>query len=422
MLQVAQQCLNANQVIPGPESIFVKLVEDRANLALVLIQRLARSHLPMKDINQLLGTLVGTLNGVEEPFANNTISYYRTLLKALFVTLRAYQMGDAKAAGEGAAEASSVTLTQTVLNLLDAVVGRGFRALVSLVHDGDSDICPEDFGLLTAILQACLCLPNIDQAQTQILNIMATHDVVSAATSLFSWADKLSVQGDPVYGELSVLFLLELSTLSMVAEQLACDGLLSNLLSANITKFILKSHISPNSDTPIAQRCYSIWVKGLLPLMLNFLTSLGAAVAPEISYILNQFSHLLKASVDRFEAPGASRTVSRSASQYITLLATSEIHSLALLSRVVTALRANNNRDIVAIEWDASAVLENVEYWLSSRRLLKERLLPLGQRELEWRGTKIASGNATDSDNVLEDKVVCQLETVRDVLSEEFDG
>lgn len=417
MLQVAQQCLNANQGTPGPETIFVKLVEDRASLALLLIQRLAKHQLPVKDINQLLSTLVGTLNGVEEPFASGSISYYRTLLKALFVTLRAYQIGDSKSQGS-AAENSSVALTQTVLNLVDAVVGRGFRALVSLVHDRDVDICPEDFGLLTAILQACLCLPNIDQAQTQILNIIATHDVVNAASSLFSWADKLAIHGDPVYGELSVLFLLELSTLSLVAEQLACDGILSNLLSANITKFMLKSHISPSSETPVAQRSYSIWVKGILPLMLNLLTSLGAAVAPEIAYILNQFSHVLKSSVDRFEAPGASRTNAKGSNQYVTLLATSEIHSLALLSRVLAALRANNNRDIVAINWDASGVLENVEYWLSSRRLLKERLLPLGQREMEWRGTKVStSGN----DNLLEEKVVAQLETVRDILGDEFD-
>lgn len=419
MLQVAQQCLNANQGVPGPESIFLKLVESRANLALVLIQRLARSKLPIKDINQLLSTLAGTLNGVDEPFASSSISYYRTLLKALFVTLRAYQIHDNKGEGEGqnSLASSTVTVTQIVLNLLDSVVGRGFRALVSLVHDRDNGIYPEDFGLLTAITQACLCLPNIEQAQTQILNIMASHDVVNAATSLFSWADQLAINGDPVYGELSVLFLLELSTMSSIAEQLACDGILSNLMSANITKFMLKTNISPNSEAPVSQRSYGIWVKGLLPLMLNFLTSLGAAVAPEIAYVLNQFSHLLKASVDRFEAPGASRTSTRGSERYLTLLATSEAHSLALLTRVLTALRANNNRDIPAVDWDAPGLLENVEYWLSSRRLLKERLLPLGQREMEWRGTKVSEDGC---DNLLEQKIVAQLEVVRDVLSEEF--
>ncbi|KAG6101238.1 hypothetical protein E4U30_002682 [Claviceps sp. LM220 group G6] len=423
MLQVAQQCLNANQGVPGSESLFVQLIDDRASLALVLIQRLAKQSIAVTDINQLLGTLAGTIHSVEEPFSADSIVYYRTLLKALFVTLRSYHQSGNRSVSDSAADlgGSTVTVTQTVLNLLDHVVGRGFRSLVSLIHENESEVFPEDLALLTAILQACLSLPNMDQSQTQILNIMAAHDVVNAATSLFSWADKLAQHGDPIYGELSVLFLLELSTLPLVAEQLACDGVLSSLLSANLAKYMLKSTVSPYADTSVGQRCYAIWVKGFLPLMLNLLASLGATLASEITYILNQFSHLLDASVERFEAPGASRTKSASSPQYLTLLATSEIHSLALLTRVISALRANNNRDIPTIEWDAAGVLENVEFWLSSKRLLKERLLPLGPREMDWRNTRRKTGPADGSDNILEEKVVSQLETVRDVLSEELE-
>lgn len=419
MMQVAQQCLNANQVVPGPESIFLKIVDARADLALILIQRLVNSTLAVKDVNQVLDTLIGTINSVEEPFEAESIAYYRTLLKALFVTLRAYQTASSKAAASSQAdlEGSLVTVTQTILNVLDTVVARGFRSLVSLIHDKAADVFPEDLALLTAIMQACLSVPNIEQSQTQILNIMASHDATHAATSLYSWADKLGDHGDPVYGELSILFLLELSTLPLLAEQLACDGVLGAILSANLTKYLLRTNVSPYADAPIAQRCYGIWVKGMLPLMLNLLTSLGATVAPEITYVLNQFPHLLQASVERFEAPGASRTKEKSA-QYLTLLGTSEIHSLALLTRVLAALRANNSRDIPPVEWDEAGLLENVDYWLSSRRLLKERLLPLGPREMEWRGRKLTG----DCDNVLEEKVVVQLETVRDVLSEEFEG
>ncbi|KID73214.1 Nucleoporin NUP188 [Metarhizium brunneum] len=424
MLQVAQQCLNANQGAPGPESIFVKLIDARASLALVLVQRLAKLSVPVQDVNQLLGTLTGTIHGVEEPFAKESIAYYRTLLKALFVTLRSYHLSDTKGLSESSVNlgSSTVTVTQTVLNLLDHIVGKGFRSLVSLIHDNDSDMSPEDLGLLTAILQACLSMPNMDQSQTQILNIMAAHDVVNAATSLFSWADKLAHQGDPVYGELSILFLLELSTLPLLAEQLACDGILGSLLSANLSKYMLRSTISPYADAPFAQRCYAIWAKGFLPLMLNMLASLGSTLAPEITYVLNQFSHLLEASVDRFEAPGASRTKSKSTPQYLTLLATSEIHSLALLTRVLSALRANNNRDIPAVEWDAAGLLENVEFWLSSKRLLKERLLPLGSRETEWKNIRKEAGIAGGSESLLEEKIVSQLETVRDVLSEELES
>ncbi|OAA71353.1 Nucleoporin [Cordyceps fumosorosea ARSEF 2679] len=427
MLQVSQQCLNANQNVPGPESIFLKLVQERANLALILVQRLAKSKLPVQDVNQMLTTLVGTMSGVDEPFASSSIGYYRVLLKALFVTLRAYHVGGEKRERSEQHDdpeppvklgGSAVSVTQTVLSLLDIVVGRGFRTLVSLIHDGDAEVYPEDLGLLTAIMQAALSLPTIEQSQTQVLNIMATHEVVNAASSLYSWADQLAIHGDPVYGELAIMFLLQLSNLPLIGEQLACDGILSNLLSAKITKVMLKTNISPTSDAPIAQRCYTIWVKGLLPLMINLLTSLGVAVAPEITYVLNQFSHLLNASVDRFEAPGTNRTIAKGAIQHITLLSTSEIHSLALITRVLKALRATNARDIGTVQWDASGLLENVDYWLASRRLLKERLLPLGQREMEWRTTKVGAGA---NENVLEAKVVSQLEVVRDILADELE-
>lgn len=414
MLQVAQQCLNANQVRPGPETIFLKVMDGRANLAQVLIQRLAKSSLPVSELNQLLETTVGSINFVDDPFHPDTIPYYRKLLKSLFVILRAYQVRSEKP-DDGI---TSVAVTQMVLNILDTVVARGFRTLVTLIHDDQSSVCPEDLALLTAVLQACLSMPSIDQSQTQILNIMASHSCFYAATSLFSWSDRLTEQNDPVFGELSILFLLELSTLPQLAEQMACDGILSTLLTANLTKFMLKAPISPYSDAPIAQRCYGIWVKGFLPLMLNLLTSLGATVAPEIAYVLNQFPHLLSLAIDRFEAPGASRTQSRQTPHYLTLLGTSEIHSLALLTRILAALRLANGRDIPELEFDAQGLLENVEFWLSTSRLLKERLMPLGQREMEWRGMKKSGGRG---DNVLEEKVVEQLEAVRDVLSEDLE-
>ncbi|RBQ90816.1 hypothetical protein VDGD_05737 [Verticillium dahliae] len=424
MLQVAQQCLNSNQSTQGPENIFVRIVEDRANLALMLLRRLVGTSPTSQDIKQILGSLFSVINAVQDPFGPESIEYHRTILKTVYVTLRLYGSADKESlnASTSGPKGSSTTLTQTILNLLDTVVAKGFRSLISLVHDSNAAVAPEDFALLTAILQACLSMPAMDQCQTQILNIMASYDAMHAATSLFSWSDKLSTNSDPIYGELSLLFLLELSTLPTLAEQMAADGLLSHLTSANITNYMRKGIISPFSDVVGAQRCYSIWAKGVLPLLLNLLTALGGTVAPEVAYVLNQFPHLLKSSVERFEAPGASRTASRDAPHYVTLLAVSEVHSLALLTKVIGALRVNNNRDIPEVDWDAASLLENIDFWLSTRKLLKERLLPLGQREVEWRGAAIdAAGDERKPDNVLEAKVVAQMEAVRDVLMEDLE-
>ncbi|KAK0711579.1 nucleoporin subcomplex protein binding to Pom34-domain-containing protein [Lasiosphaeris hirsuta] len=422
MLQVAEQCLESNQRAQPPENIFVRLAHSRANLALTLLQRLAdSSHLP-RDISQPLSKITATINGVDDPFSWDQIDYFRTLLKILFVILRGSRHS-ANSGAPGNASDSPVAVTQLVLTILERVVAQVFRTLVTLVHEPESATTPEDFALVTAVLQACLAVPGIEQCQVQILNIMSSYEVLQMATSLFSWADKLADRGDPIYGELALLFILELSALPTIAEQLACDGLLGQLTSAGLTGFMRRSNVSPFADNAGAARCYGIWAKGILPLLLNMLGALGPTIAPEVAFVLNQFPNLLRGSVERLETPGISRTVSARGEnpQFITLVAVAEVHSLALLTRVLAALRVNNSRDIPEVSggWDAAAVLENVEFWLASRKVLRERMVPLGPRETDWKATKAKDGSGSES--LLEEKVVAQLKAVRDVLAEDLE-
>ncbi|KAK4242409.1 nucleoporin subcomplex protein binding to Pom34-domain-containing protein [Achaetomium macrosporum] len=418
MLQVVEQCLESNQGPQPPENVFVVLAHSRANLALSLLQRLADCSLLPKDITQLLSLIAATINGVENPWSRDQIAYFRTLLKILFVILRGTKHSSNATSQKTAAE-SPVAVSQLVLTILDRVVARSFRTLAGLVHESDTATTPEDLALITAILQACLSVPGIEQCQLQVLNIMSSHDVLQVATSLFSWSDRLADKGDPIYGELALLLLLELSALPALAEQLACDGLLGHLTAAKLAGFMRRANVSPFSDNAGAARCYAIWAKGILPLLLNILGALGATIAPEVAFVLNQFPNLLRASAEeRLEAPGLSRTVSeRDAPHFVALLAVSEVHSLALLTRVLAALRANNARDIPEVAWDSAAVLENVEFWLASRKVLRERLLPLSPREVEWRGMKASEGSGCE--NRLEEKAVELLQGIRDVLAEE---
>lgn len=421
MLQVATECLESNQKSQGPEAIFNRISQSRADLCLTLLQRLAdRSALPT-DISSLLLTVSATISSVDNPYTDDQVQHYRTLLRILYVVLRGSAHSknyDAGIVTQATKEQDpSVAVTQLILNILDRVVAQGFRTLVTLVHESNASTTPEDIALLTAILQACLSIQGMDECQTQILNIMASQDVFHVATSLFSWADKLADKGDPVYGELSLLFLLELSALPTIAEQLACDGLLSHITSANLAGFMRRPTVSPFAENVGAARCYGIWSKAILPLLLNLLGALGATIAPEVAFVLNQFPNLVQSSVDRFETPGISRTMTRDAPQYITLLSVGEIHSLSLLTKVLAALRANNGRDIPEVPFEGAALAENVDFWLSSRKVLRERLLPLSSREVEWRSAK-PSSETSGCESKLEEKVVSQLVAVRDVLAE----
>ncbi len=420
MLQVAEQCLESNQRAQPPENIFVRLAHSRANLCLTLLQRLAdSSHLP-KDIHQPLAKIANTVYGVaDKAFAKDHIGYYRTLLKILFVVLRGVRHSINSGAPKDTTD-SRVAVTQLVLTILERVVAPSFIQLLQLLHAREEcSITPEDLALITAVLQACLSVPGIEQCQDQIINMMSAHKVFNGAASLFSWARKLGDTGDPIYGELALLVLLELSALPTVAEQMASGGLLATLLRADVVVSMRRPSVSPLAENAGAARCYGIWAKGFLPILLNILGGVNNAFsASEVATTLNTFPNLLQASTQRLEAPGLSRTVARESPQFVTLTAVSEVHSLALLTRRLDSFRINS-RDVAEVDWDAGSVLENVEFWLASRKILRERLLPLGPRETSWRAMKASEGSGCE--NLLEEKVVAQLEAVRDVLSADLE-
>ncbi|KAI0538494.1 nucleoporin subcomplex protein binding to Pom34-domain-containing protein [Xylaria digitata] len=424
-LQVAQQCLEANQDIQSHDQVFERLAESRVNLSLTLVQRVVDNSPSAGDVAQLLNSLWATISSYQDPYTAQNISIYRTLLRLLFVTLRtlvrSYGQTDFNASVRDSQgnSISPAIVSQTVLGILDIVVCKGFRTVVTLIHDSDATIATSDVVIINAILQACLCIPGMDQSQTQILNILAAHSTVQASVSLYSWADKLAEQGDPIYGELALLFLLELSTLPLVAEQLACDGLLDQITSANLATYLRRPNVSPFADSVGLQRCYSIWSKGIVPILLNMLSALGATIAPEIAYVLNQFPNLLQSSIDRFEAPGDNQRRGRRDMAFVTPLSVSEIHSLALIIQVLGALRTNNARDIPAVEWDSATLLENVDWWIDHRKVLRERLVALGPREAEYKSIPASDADKRrGSESRLEAKVVEQLEFVRLVLND----
>ncbi|KAI1110747.1 nucleoporin subcomplex protein binding to Pom34-domain-containing protein [Nemania sp. NC0429] len=427
-LQVAQHCLEANQEIQSHDQVFERLAESRVNLSLMLVQKVVHSSPSPGDVAQLLNSLWATVSSYQEPYASQNISIYRTLLKLLYVTLRALVRSyghtdfNASVRDSNGNSVSPATVSQTVLGILDTVVSKGFRTVVTFIHDSDTIVSTSDILIINAILQACLCVPGMDQSQTQILNILASHNAIQTAISLYSWADKLADKGDPIYGELALLFLLELSALPLVAEQLACDGLLDHITSASLATYLRRPNISPFADSVGPQRCYSIWAKGIVPILLNMLSALGATIAPEVAYVLNQFTNLMQSSIDRFEAPDDSQRRGRRDMAFITPLSVSEIHSLALITRVLGALRTNNARDIPAVEWDSTTLLENVDWWIDHRKVLRTRLIALGPREAEWRSMPASEADKRrGSETRLEAKVVDQLEFIRMVLNEGLD-
>jgi nuclear pore complex protein Nup188 len=424
LVKVAIDCLKANSKSQLQEEIFLKLAQTRADFAIVLVQRLIQANSTVEDMRTLLTTVWATIESLRGSFERVVPEadalYYRSLLKLLFLAVRIHAEAKSQPSKESFGASlritESATIVPTIINILKYVVSMGLRELVTAVHDSPADSSPEDIALLTGIMQSCLRIPGIELYHPQIVSMMITNSTARVATTLFSWSDTLAIDGDPIYGELSMLFLLELSSIPLMAEQLAVDGLIGHISSANITSYLRRGNVSPFADGAGLQRCYSIWARGILPLLLNLLDAVQGSLATEVAVFLNQFQSLLTQCEQALDAPETNRIMPQGQTKYITLITCSEVHSVALLTFILNGFREAlmGSVDIPEVKWDAAGVLENVEFWLGSRALLRERLLPMGDREVDMVRKKVTAGNAVSK---LEEKVMAELVGIRDVLS-----
>lgn len=423
LAKVANACLITNSKNQPSEEIFASLSQTRAELALVLAKRLVQVGSTHDETKRLINNVwdnIRTLRGsFDHILVGSEIEYYRTLLKLLFLALRVH------AAPENGSESlrssilspGSSAFIPMLLDIVKHVVASGLRELASSLHSAttstDSTSQPEDLSLLTGILQTILRIPQVELNSATLVNIFTAASTVRIATTLFSWSDTLAVNGDPIYGELSMLFLLELSSIQPMAEQMAIEGVLGQIAAANITSYLQRGPVGPFVDSSGAQRCYSIWVRGILPFLLNLLDSVQMPISAEISSFLSAFPALLAQSTQAFETPETNRLLAKGQNKFITLSSCSEIHSLSLITYILNGFKSQTGGEgIVDLGWDAPAVNENVEWWLASREVLRERIVPMGEREVDLSRRKGKNGQASE----LEEKVVGELLGVRDVL------
>lgn len=400
-----------------PEEIFSTLSQTRSDLALTLGQRLFHAKSSVPEMKKLLPAVWKTIcilrGNFERSVPEGDVAYYRSLLRLLYLAIRAYAGASPENLSASTRISDTSAIIPTILDILKHVVSIGFREIASNVHDPETDSSPHDLAILTGILQASLRIPGIELCHPQIVSLLVSNSTASYAIKLFSWSVSLAIDGDPIYGEQSILFLLTLCSMPSMAEQLAIGGLLSQLFSADIISYYRRPGVSPFAESTGLQRCYSIWTRGILPLLLKLLDGVQAPIAAEVAQFLNQFPLMLAASEQALDAPETSRIMSRGQPKYITSMICSEVHSTALITFILKGFREAMvaTMDIPEVKWDAPGVLENAEFWLSSRGLLREKIVPMGESEAEMvRGKRGEVGG-------LEEKVVRELVGIRDVLS-----
>lgn len=429
MIKTAIGCLRCNASNNLPEHFFEQLAMSRAQLAFTLLQQLIESSIQGAEIKDILSAAWDVIRRHETDVGlglnGDGAAYYRLLLKIICLALRIEISSLHSKSHNSRSENGNVTdespaASKTVriaLEILGIIVARGFCSLTTALHENPAHVVPADFSLIIAILRTSLHIPGITNHTTQLLTQFSDNQTVRFASALLSWSDQIATGYDPIYGELSISFLLELSSIPVLAEALAVEGILTQILSTNLIGLLRQEAGMGPFDNPV--RLYSIWSCGLLPLFLNLLHAIGAPIAAEIASTLNNFpGQLTRASSTFGSKPlAASDPVAGS----ITLSMALEAQNLAIIVSILATFReAGASAGVIANQivdpaWDKKQVKEDIELWMQRRAALRDRIVPTNAAEDAWIRLP-PSSNTSGSENLLEEKVVQEMNTVFMIL------
>lgn len=425
-------CLRANLDHTLPEAVFERLAFSRADLAFTLSQRLLEVAPYGDDAKAILEPAWALLqvqgSDVASLLSGDSAVYYRTLLRMLYLSLQPHASAEGPRSGRDydnvEKERSDVRAKQAkrieaiVLEILGKIVARGFRSLIVLLHESPDKVLPTDFALLIAIMRTAFQVPGIVSYSEQLLTYFEDERTAQYASTLLSWSDQLTTNGDPVYGELSVNFLLELSNLPILAESLVVSGTFAQAATTKLFNQFRKSGGLGPFDEPT--RMFNIWARGFLPLVINLLSAIGPPIAVELATTLNQFAGQLSRASHGLSVKLSPVAPSPYAG-YISLSMATEAHSLALITTVLNKFRESGSSlgivasDLAELPWDSSGVREDLETRLQRRNNLRDNVMPTNEREEAWSQQK-PSKPQTGCENRLEEKVIGELTAALSLL------
>ncbi|KAI9923832.1 hypothetical protein ASPWEDRAFT_40372 [Aspergillus wentii DTO 134E9] len=415
MALVVRNCLVANTRDVPQEPIFERIQQTRVEFAQALLQRLVEVGAKGAEVFGLLAVVWEAMRTrratYEDALVNDDTEYYRSLLNVLFLALQFHVDGPSRTAPETLTKKAEISSDLTlVVEIVKTVVAQGFKSLTTYLHDQPQKCTPKDFAILTAILQTSLQVKNADRLYEHIVFHIEDNDTARHATSLFSWADQLAVAGDPIYGDLSIAFLVKLSTLPMLTEHLAVEGVLMRLSTCRLTNILRQPKgFGPFDPVP---RLYTIWTGGILPLCLNMLYNV-IRTAPEVAAFLNQFEGQLTRAAEAFAA-GRTTVTSTPAVRRISLSMASEAYSLSLICFILDRFREAgasvgvDAQSIQEIKWDKVQVKEDIEELLGRKQSLRTRIVATSDKEVEMLRQKPVN-SASGAENRLEEKITNEL-------------
>jgi nuclear pore complex protein Nup188 len=351
---LTKACLEANIAEAKMHTLLRATMADRANLAFSLIGNpsLSVKHEEVKTILRLAFTaLVAPELTFFDALADGKFDLARPLLRIVVTCLKRFK----KAKGRSSA---------LLLDIFEALVAKAATSLFNRarVHP-DGDVA-DMISIIIAIGQEVVDLCSKDSIISEFCNKLMDHSSLEAAVGMYATSHQALIDDQPIFAELSLLYMVTLAPVPRVPEQLAVARILAYIMESPISSILQSTDIR----TPHSYVLHRVWTRGVLPVIFNLLQSLGSRILQDTVAFLRLYEHQIQSAFTEWARP-----------KVVTTTLADETALLLVLFEVVDSyLRMEQDQFVFRGKED---LLENVNNLLAHPRFLARLVHPTSLEE-----------------------------------------
>lgn len=286
-LQIARDLLNftvEEQAISKSNGDFKKFYVSRITLSFLICFTISKADSNTQKIDKsiILSIITSSsqllesesLNLIEE-LTTLDVTYSNPLLKILLLSIRMIDNDDNQLVIE-----NSTTFIDIWMN----VICKGLNIIFSSIRNKAISIPNHEYGddklilkqiddikLIFQLLEKFLTLNFNSAIELEIAKITIESNVFNSIINLFGISHLIKINDDDIFGDLSLLFILEMAKNKLIAEKFVSKGIFQILNESTISLMIQRGHITPYVNDMRINRLHQLWVERILPIMLTLI-------------------------------------------------------------------------------------------------------------------------------------------------------
>lgn len=301
--------LNINEGIPG--EAFVTIYHERVELAFYLIYTFysRTKETPKTPVFEIVKSASTLLSSGSMNFISNLAEskgFYRPLLKVVYCCL-------------GLIEKDSSLLIEYISlfrDLFELIVCQGTKTLlIELQNDlyasksGKANRVNErisDLMLILSILKLFIKVSSSSNFQNEVSSLVNKHGTIKSLLNLFSFSHSVEVNGELIFAQLSLMYILELMNIDIIAENFVSSGLFVVLLESPISSPLRTGGVSITNGP----QYHRLWINGILPIIITSLFKIGPSNIPESCVALQLYSKQIESCIESWSRDSSSIKIS----------------------------------------------------------------------------------------------------------------